>query len=554
MSNSPNGGHASIAARFVAALLLFSGPALGQDPGQDAGKGPGKGKEPDNGDDPSIAFFKMGEIPKLRIELDDDAVEQLRTSPREWAPCRIRENEKQIFDGVSIKLKGAAGSFRDFDEKPALTIRMDKVDAAQRFHGLEKFHLNNSVQDGTFLHEFLGSELFRAAGVLAPRITHAHVWLNERDVGLYVLKEGFDRTLLRRGFEDASGNLYDGGFCQDVDADLEKDGGKGSDDHGDLKALLDACREPDVVKRWPRLEALLDVDRFITFMAMEFMLGHWDGYCINRNNYRLYFDPTTGKAYFLPHGMDQLFEDPDASILDHPPAIVATAVMRNPEWRSRYRRRIGELLPLFDSGKLSRRVDEVSKRIAKTLQSVDRERAHNHDGRVSDLKDRLDGREKSLKAQKARPEPKPLVFTPDTPVKLDRWRRMSECRDAKLEEDRVGVERVYRIACGRSHVCIASWRKGVLLARGRYRFQAAMSAKDVAPLEEQDAPGIGGGLRIGGSSRENKLVGTSGSKTIEFEFTVEEEVGDVELIVELRASRGSIQLRADSLKLTRLAD
>ncbi|MSP26264.1 MAG: hypothetical protein EXR75_14135 [Myxococcales bacterium] len=535
--------------RLAAPLLLFAligasaiAPASAQEPGKATS------------DDPSIAFFKKGEIPKLRIELDPKSLEKLHSDPREWTPCRIRENDKTVYDGVSIKLKGAAGSFREFDDKPALTLRMDKIAEEQRFHGLAKFHLNNSVQDESYLDELLASDLFRAAGQLAPRITHAHVWLNERDVGLYVLKEGFDKVLLHRGFEKASGNLYDGGFCQDIDAELERDSGKGKDDRADLQALLAACNEPDVVKRWPLIAERLDVDRFITFMAMEAMLGHWDGYCQNRNNYRLYFDPTTGKACFLPHGMDQLFQDPDASVLDHPPAIVAAAVMKNPEWRAAYRRRIGELLPLFDAGKLAKRVDEVAKRLAPVLRTIEHERARNHEGLVADLKTRLEAREKSLKAQKAQPEPKPLVFAPDTPVKLDRWRNMSECEDAELSEEKVGVERVYRIACGTSKVCVASWRKSVLLPRGHYRFQAAFSARDVTVLAEDGAPGVGGGLRIMGSTRENKVVGNSGPKTIEFDFAVEEEVGDVELIFELRASRGQIQVRGDSLKLTRLAD
>ena len=42
------------------------------------------------------------------------------------------------------------------------------------------------------------------------------------------------------------------------------------------------------------------------------LLSHWDGYNFNRNNYRVYFDATTGKAVFFCHGMDQAFSDPNA--------------------------------------------------------------------------------------------------------------------------------------------------------------------------------------------------------------------------------------------------
>src|SRR4029079_9819814 len=181
--------------------------------------------------------------------------------------------------------------------------------------------------------ELICSELFLAAGVPTPRTTHARVWLNGRDLGLYVLKEGFDKTFLKRHFKDPTGNLYDGGFVQDIDADLEKDAGEGPDDRSDLKSLVAATRESDSAKRFEKLEALVDIDQFLTFTALELMCSHWDGYVNNRNNYRVYFDPTGKRFHFFPHGMDQMFGDPNASVLQTPGALVAQAIMLNPEWR-----------------------------------------------------------------------------------------------------------------------------------------------------------------------------------------------------------------------------
>lgn len=454
---------------------------------------------------------------------------------------------------MNFKLKGAAGSFREFDDLPSFTVKMDKGDEDQKFHGLRKFVLNKSPQDDTYLHELLGSEIFRAAGIPAPRVSHARVWVNKRDMGLYVLKEGFDRAFLKRAFDKPSGNLYDGGFCQDIDSPLEKDEGSGADDRSDLIALLKACAEPDLVKRWARVPEVVDLKPFITFMAVEMMLGHWDGYCLNTNNYRLYFDPATKKAVFLPHGMDQIFQDADASVLDHPRAIVANAVMRNPAWRAEFRKRVGELMPLFGAEKLKKRVDEVAKRLRPVLDAFNKDAATAHDGAVAGLKGRLDAREKSLKDQKGQPDPKPIAFQVDRPVRLLKWRTNSECEDAALtlEKDK-GID-LMKIATGNSGRCVASWRRAVLLPQGKYRFRASIAAKDVAALQEdRDAPGVGAGLRISGGRRENAIVDTNDFKAIEFEFEVTEEAADVDLVVELRASKGTIWIRADSLTLTRL--
>ena len=525
----------------LALALAASGPAVAQ-----TGK-PAK-------DDPSEPFFRYGAIPRLVVELDDAAVESLRNEPRKWVLGRLKENDKTVYKDVAVKLKGAAGSFREFDDQPSLSIRVDAEEEDQIFHGLKKFHLNRSPQDATRMHELLGGEIYRAAGILTPRVTHARVWINKRDMGVYVLLEGFDRTLLRRGFEKTRGNLYDGGFCQDIDGELEKDSGKGPDDRSDLKALLAACREPDLVKRWARLPELVDIKNFITHMAVELMLGHWDGYCGNRNNYRLYFDPSTRKAFFLPHGMDQIFQDADASILDHPGAILADAIMKNPAWRADYRKRVGELLPLFNAEKLKKKIDEVQKRLAPAFQAWDKDRAREQEAAVEGLKAALDAREKSLKEQRSLPEPKPLVFTANTPVRVGRWRTNSECEDAILEAEKDNGVDVLGIKCGKSGRCVASWRRSVLLSTGKYRFQALIRVKGVVVLKD-DAPkaGAGAGLRIpGGGTRENQLLGTGDFKRVDLEFEVTEEQRDVELIIELRSSKGEMAVRTDSIVLMKV--
>ncbi|MBI2930580.1 MAG: CotH kinase family protein [Planctomycetes bacterium] len=503
--------------------------------------------------DGSEALFKGGQVPRLVIELDDAAEEHLRLQPRSWVQGRLRENDRTVFEGVSFKLKGSAGSFRQFDDHPSFTIRMDKRDRDQEFHGLRKFHLNNSVQDDSHLRELLGSELFRAAGVLTPRVTHARVWIGRRDAGVYVLKEGFDTVLLKRGFEKATGNLYDGGFCRDIDTGLERDEGFGPNDGADLRNLVEACREPDPVRRSTRLAEALDIKSFITVMAMELMLGHWDGYCQNRNNYRIYFEPDHRKAFFLPHGMDQIFEEPDAPILDPPVALAADAVMKNPAWRADYRKEIARLLPLFNANRLRKRIDELEKHLAPAFQGGDPEASSRHKTAVNELKNGLEARERSLREQSKMPDPKPIECPPNVPVRLKRWRTNSECEDASLTTERSNGVEVLRIKAGNSGRCIASYRCAALLDAGKYRFQAILSVKDVVKLEEGSrAPGLGAGLRISGSTRTNGLTGTVDFRPVVFEFEIREESRNVELVVELRSSRGQVAVRTDSLTLTKL--
>lgn len=525
---------------FVSGLITMMGLVLAQQPV----------REPNPGD----AFFNKGTIPELKIEVSEGELEKLKADNRKYVRCTVVENRKTTYKDVAIKLKGAAGSFREFEDRPALTLNASKFNKGQLYHGMNKFHLNNSVQDETYTHEWLCEGLFREAGVPATRVTHARVWLNDRDVGLYVLKEGFDRPFLQRHFEDPSGNLYDGGFVQDIDQELEKDSGEGPDDRSDLVALLQACQEPDPELRWNRIAETLDVEAFITFMAMELMTGHWDGYTQNCNNYRIYFNPADKKAHFLPHGMDQMFGDPGASVLDFPGRIVSSAVMRNPEWRARYRERLTELLPLFDPpDKLQKRVESLRKRLRPVLAAIDPQLARDHLERVKDLKERLAARAESLRLQNEQPDPGPVEFDENGQLALDGWYTASESEDAAVDQVELeGEKRAYSIHCGASGQCVASWRRKLLLARGTYQFHALVRTKDVAAIE--DEKGSAAGIRISGATRTNTVDGTTDWQPVEFEFVIEDEAREVELVAELRTTRGQAWFDAQSLRLTRRAE
>ncbi|MDB5386242.1 MAG: hypothetical protein JWM11_1888 [Planctomycetaceae bacterium] len=504
--------------------------------------------------DASDAFFLSAAVSRLKIDISPPELTKLRENQRAYVRCDVLENDKIVYRSVGIKLKGAAGSFREFDDRPALTLNVDRFNKDQSFHDLEKIHLNNSVQDESYLNELLCAELCQKIGIPAPRVTHARVWLNGRDVGLYVVKEGFDKRFLKRHFADPNGNLYDGGFLQDVDVDLEKDSGTGPDDRSDLHALKEACTEVDPEIRWQRMVTVLNVDRFIDFMALELMTGHWDGYTLQKNNYRLYFDPQTKKANFFPHGMDQMFGDPAASILDRPGCIVSSAVMDNPEWRKRYRARLRQLLPLFaPPDKLHARVDAQFQRLLPVLKEMGDEPANAFTERINELKQRLKDRAENLTEQVERPEPGPLEFAETGFANLAGWYGASESEDAVHEEvELVGPRQAYAIQCGPSAVCVASWRRKVLLGQGRYQFQASAKAENV--VAQMDEKGSGVGLRISGANRTESLIGTSDWKPLKFDFEITVPIQEVELVAEIRATAGQVWFDKSSLRLKRLPD
>jgi spore coat protein CotH len=350
---------------------------------------------------PADELFKStGPVPVLRITLDDPNLKLLRQNDRLPVRARLHVSGGETLENVGLHLKGAIGSKRGWDDKPGLTLNADKFVDGQTFRGLDKFHLNNGVQDGSYLSELLANELAAAVGLPHCRCTHALVELNGRKAGLYVLKEGFDGVWLKRNFADATGNLYDGGFQRDLDQDLKLDHGQ---DVGrkDLKEIVKACREGDANKRFAAVEKLVDVDRFITYSAFEVLTADWDGYPRCRNNYRLYFDPKAGgKAVFIPHGMDQMWQNPHDGLEPGVDGMVARAILGHPEGKKRLNARLKELVKdQFDPEKFQKRIDELTPRIKEALATVDKGAAQRYDGEAKSLKDRIKQRAEFLRRE-----------------------------------------------------------------------------------------------------------------------------------------------------------
>lgn len=486
------------------------------------------------GQSPSDLFFS-GPIPEIRLQLAPDAENALRKDPRTYVKAQFSSNGSKPLE-IGVKIKGAAGSTRPYDDRPALTLNMDKYHRGQTYQGMDKFHLNNSVQDPTYLNEWIGSTISAAAKVPATRVTHARLRINNRDLGLFVLKEGFDSAFLKRHFADNKGSLYDGGFLQDIDADLQRDSGPGPDDKRELKALLAACREPDPVKRKIALEKVLDVEEMISFLAVEQMLGHWDGYARNRNNYRIYFNPVSKKAVFFPHGMDQLWEG--YPVMEAPGAIVAAAVNADPQWRRLYRKRVEALLPLFEAKAMDKVIDTALKRIKPLVDALGKDFANGHANEVKGLRERVKARYQAIVQGVQSRDPGPLVFGPEGFEPIRGWQPQVQQGQPKITESDVNGQKIASMVLAPNQPTDGGWKNTVTLAKGNYRLEVRMKTEGIVPL--MDPNGSGADIRISG---EKGRVGISGNqdwtiRTLDFE--VKDPVRDVVLICEIHAKAGTL--------------
>jgi hypothetical protein len=501
-------------------------------------------------------LFTNGLVPHLQLEIPSEGMEVLEKYRQVWGKPRperidvratVREG-KAVYTNVAVHLKGSF-TFQTVDEKPSLTLNFDKFAPGQRFHGLDKIHLNNSVQDPSYLAEKLAREMFLAAGVPAARIGHARVSLNDHALGFYVLVEGYNKRFVKRHFQSTKGNLYDGGSGGDISKTLEVDSGEERENRTDLDALLAAVREPNAARRFTRLEQILDLDRFLTFAALEVLLQHWDGYCLGPNNFRLFHDADRARMVFLPHGLDQILGvglSPPTSITPNWNGLVARALFTTPEGRRRYLERFGHVFTNhFRTDDLIARVDALAKKNRPWAGSG--LLGHfQYQSAVDGLKSRIVRREEQVLDQLENPE-KPPAFDKDGMLRLAGWQFKRSSRSSingrrARNDDRDCLE--VRVTGG--NWSSGSWRKLVLLDAGHYELSGLAR---VAGLPA-GATNSGVILRVSGE-RDSSGLGTNAAWTrLSYEFELPGLV-NAELICEFRGPEGNGVFDVSSLKLRR---
>jgi hypothetical protein len=318
---------------MLLALALACGTSLqlgGADPGEpDGSSGPSElGDAPEPAPEPEEPdfFADAGVVHTVDLTIGDDAWRALQRLPYEYVEASAVV-DGAAFDRVGVRLRGKIGSFRDLDGKPKFKIDFNRFVADQRLGELETLALNNAVVDCSYVREPAGYAMVRAAGLPAPRTVHARVTVNGEDYGLYVAVEFPDDVFLARHYADPSGNLYDGKYAywsngryELIDFTLELQGNFQLEegvwnDLADVDAVTRAAAAAEGGFA-ERMGPVLDLPSFHRHIAAEQWLGHLDGYALNTNNYRVYFDPEDGLAELLVYDLDYAFLDDSAWGMD----------------------------------------------------------------------------------------------------------------------------------------------------------------------------------------------------------------------------------------------
>jgi CotH protein len=340
--------------------------------------------------DPSEELFAADNLVRIDLELSEDSLRRLGESPYEYAVGSLRYRDRTI-ESIGVRLKGEA-SFRELDDKPAFRLKLDEFVPGQRLFGLKNLTLNNDVQDPSSLSQSLAYRLFRAAGMPAPRCNHALVYVNGDYQGVYSNVEAEDKAFLARWFSSNDGNLYEEAGSDLVPGsasvfDLETNEAAG--DVSDLEALIAALARATPGNFSETVGLQLDLDRYLSFAALEALAGGEDGYSYVLgvpNNFRLYREPSSDRFVFLPWGLDRALRPRFEPELVHDwvpaldryrsvwntPAVVLSGCLASPDCRAAFAARLREMTDLFEG------LDLASQALAEAALIADAVRADLH--------------------------------------------------------------------------------------------------------------------------------------------------------------------------------
>ncbi len=231
-----------------------------------------------------------------------------------------------VYPGVGVRFKGSSsyGGLPEGSVKASFNLSIDETDPDLRLYGVKTVNLNNAFLDPTFVREALHSWFCRRY-LPCPRANHALLSINGESWGVYVNVEQLNKDFLRAWFDDEDGTRWRGmqigggatGISEPLTwlgpdpTDYEPFYEVRSDGTGDpWGPLVDTC---DVLGNTPSpeleegLDAVLNIDRALWFLAVENASMDHDGYLRKGADYLMYRDPDYGRIHMLPHDGNEAF-------------------------------------------------------------------------------------------------------------------------------------------------------------------------------------------------------------------------------------------------------
>ncbi|MFM9985887.1 MAG: CotH kinase family protein, partial [Flavobacteriales bacterium] len=269
------------------------------------------------------APYLQNEVTTIHVNLSPDSVLAMilnQSDSHFYQAQFIYESSSTLdtLENVGISLRGNTSLIA---LKKSFKVSFNEFDNGGSWQDVEQLNLVAQQNDPSLLRSALCHSMYRFMDVAAPRTSYTKLYLNNEYFGLYLNQEHIDEEFAKKYFDDqGDGNLYKCTYPADLnyisnDPDDYKFANWGTrhydlktnewlDDYSDLAHFIDVLNNTDLASLECELPEILDVDGYLRAAAVEVLLGHWDSYIYNMNNYYLYHNQLTGQFEFIPYDMD----------------------------------------------------------------------------------------------------------------------------------------------------------------------------------------------------------------------------------------------------------
>ena len=202
--------------------------------------------------------------------------------------------------------------------KKSFKVSFNEYTQGKKFKGIEKMNLIGQHNDPSLLRYWLSLNMLTTNSLISSRSSFVKLYINGEYKGVYLNVEHIDDEFLQKRFiGNDQGNLYK---CT-WGADLKYIGSNPSSYYGayELKTnevannyskliqFIDTLNHIDNEGFPCFIEDNFEVEIYLKTLALEMIIGHWDGYAFNKNNYYLYRQPSNGKFVFIEYDLDNTF-------------------------------------------------------------------------------------------------------------------------------------------------------------------------------------------------------------------------------------------------------
>ena len=271
--------------------------------------------------------FLADEVATVRLTLASEDLDFILNpdnaySNIEWPGTFVYESSlgMDTVTNVGIRLRGNTSRTAG---KKSFKVSFNSFTPGAKWNGLEKLNLNGNHNDPSMLRARMVWDYMREQGYVAPRISHVKLYINDEYRGLYINVEHVDEEFLQKRFKHDHGNLWKCTYPADL-ADLgdnpesykftpswngeqrvyELKTNEGLDDYSAIRDLCHTVGTASDADFPCALEAVFDVDGFLKLAAVELLVGHWDNYIGNQNNFYLYERPSDGRLMMFSYDVD----------------------------------------------------------------------------------------------------------------------------------------------------------------------------------------------------------------------------------------------------------